>query len=104
MAGHRHHPHGSLDGAHLAAESTVTMTEEEHDREHAIRRGLRLDRGARAETPAERVELQLRRRGAFEGSTLARQAPEGALRQWVLMIAEDDVRLADELAAIGAGT
>ena len=78
-----HHVHGSLDGAHLAPESTVTITDEEHDREHAIRRGLRLDRGARAMTPAERVELQLRRRGVFEGSTLARQTPEGALRQWV---------------------
>jgi hypothetical protein len=104
MNGHRHHIHGSLNGQHLAPESTVTITEEEHDREHAIRRGLRLDRGARAKTPAERVELQLRRRGVFEGSTLVRQAPEGALRQWVLMIAEDDVRLADELAGIGAST
>ena len=102
MTRHRHHVHGSLDGAHLAPETTVTITEEEHDREHAIRRGLRLDRGARAKTPAERVELQLRRRGVFEGSTLARQAPEGALRQWILMVAEDDVRLADELAGIGA--
>jgi hypothetical protein len=63
MTGHQHHVHGSLDGEHLAPESTVTITEEEHDREHAIRRGLRLDRGARAKTPAERVELQLRRRG-----------------------------------------
>ena len=102
MNGHGHHVHGSLDGEHLAPESTVTITEEEHDREHAIRRGLRLDRGARAKTPAQRVELQLRRRGVFECSTLARQAPEGALRQWILMVAEDDVRLADELAGIGA--
>jgi hypothetical protein len=104
MTGHQHHVHGSLDGVHLAPESTVTISVPAHDREHAIRRGLRLDRGARAKTPAERVELQLRRRAVFEGSTLARQAPEGALRQWILMIAEDDVRLADELAGIGAGT
>jgi hypothetical protein len=97
-----HHVHGSLNGRHLAPQSAVTITDEEHDREHAIRRGLRLDRGARAKTPAQRVELQLRRRGVFEGSTLARQAPEGALRQWILMVAEDDVRLADELAGIGA--
>jgi hypothetical protein len=55
-------------------------------------------------TPAERVELQLRRRAVSGGSTMARQAPEGPVREWVLMIAKDDVRLADELAGIGAHT
>jgi hypothetical protein len=97
-----HHVHGSLEGQHLVPESTVTIEDEAHDREHAIRRGLGLDRGAKAMTVIQRVELQLRRRAVFEGSTLARQAPEGALRQWALMVAEDDVRLADELAGVGA--
>ncbi len=104
MTRHRHHLHGSLDGSYLAPEATVTISEDEHDREHAIRRGLRLDRGAKALTGVQRVELQLRRRAVCEGSTLARQASEGAVREWMWQMARDDVRLADELAGLGATT
>jgi len=95
----RHHPHGSLDGVHLAPEAVFEVSEAEHDSEHEVRRGLGLDRGATAKTTAQRVELQLRRRAVTGGKTVARRCcSDCPCRSWLILLATDDVRLADELA------
>jgi hypothetical protein len=93
----RHHPTGSLAGRHLDPDFFFYVDGDAHDSEHDRRRALKLDRGARAATPVERVELRLRRLGVFLAVTFAPLLAEGPPREFTVLMAAYLVTWADEL-------